>query len=70
MTAETDTLVKPDMVAMLQRTHVGKDLHGFLLPALEAVSNAMLGIESRFGDDARKLGKIDILMSGINDPRA
>jgi hypothetical protein len=34
--AETDTLVKPDMVAVLQRTHVSKDLHGFLLPTPRA----------------------------------
>ena len=69
MTAETDTLVKPDMVAVLQRTHVSKDLHGFLLPTLEAVSNAMHGIEARFGDDARKQGTIEIAMSSINDPQ-
>lgn len=69
MTAETDTLVKPDMVAVLQRTHVSKDLHGFLLPTLEAVSNAMHGIEARFGDEARKHGTIDIAISNINDPQ-
>ena len=69
MTAETDTLVKPDMVAVLQRTHVSKDLHGFLLPTLEAVSNAMHGIEARFGEDARKSGMIDIAISSINDPQ-
>ena len=69
MTAENDTLVKPDMVAVLQRTHVSKDLHGFLLPTLEAVSNAMHGIEARFGDDARKQGTIEIAMSSINDPQ-
>ncbi len=69
MTVETDTLVKPDMVAVLQRTHVSKDLHGFLLPTLEAVSNAMHGIEARFGDDARKSGMIDIIISSINDPQ-
>jgi hypothetical protein len=68
VTAENDTLVKPDMVAVLQRTHVSKDLHGFLLPTLEAVSNAMHGIEARFGGDARKQGTIEIAMSSINDP--
>lgn len=68
MTAETDTLVKPDMVAVLQRTHVSKDLHGFLLPTLEAVSNAMHGIEARFGNDAGKQGTIEIAISSINDP--
>lgn len=69
MTAETDTLVKPDMVAVLQRTHVSKDLHGFLLPILEAVSNAMHGIEARFGNEARKDGTIAIAISHVNDPR-
>lgn len=64
----TDTLVKPDMVAVLERTHVSKDLHGFLLPTLEAVSNAMHGIEARFGDDARKSGKIEIKIDNVNDP--
>ncbi|MEI4540846.1 hypothetical protein WAC33_27645, partial [Klebsiella pneumoniae] len=59
----------PDMVAVLQRTHVSKDLHGFLLPTPEAVSNAMHGIEARFGDDARKQGTIEIAMSSINDPQ-
>lgn len=68
MTSETDTLVKPDMVAVLERTHVGKDLHGFLLPMLEAVSNAMHGIEARFPDTARQDGKIEIAISDINDP--
>ena len=69
MTAETDTLVKPDMVAVLERTHVSKDLHGFLLPVLEAVSNAMHGIEARFGDDAREQGTVEIAITNINDPR-
>ena len=69
MTTETDTLVKPDMAAVLSRTHVSKDLHGFLLPTLEAVSNAMHGIEARFGDDAREQGTIEISMSSINDPQ-
>ena len=69
MTAETDTLIKPDMVAVLERTHVSKDLHGFLLPILEAVSNAMHGIEARFGDDARRDGTIAIRVFHVNDSR-
>lgn len=68
MATETDTLVKPDMVAVLERTHVSKDLHGFLLPTLEAVSNAMHGIEARYGDTARQDGKIEIAISNVNDP--
>jgi hypothetical protein len=68
MPNETDTLVKPDMVAVLERTHVSKDLHGFLLPTLEAVSNAMHGIEARFPETARQDGKVEIAISDINDP--
>lgn len=69
MTNETDTLVEPDMMAVLERTHVTKDLHGFLLPVLEAVSNALHGIEARFGDKARIEGRIEILISNVNDPK-
>lgn len=68
-TQESDTLVKPDMVAVLERTHIAKDLHGFLLPTLEAVSNAMHGIEARFGKEARKNGKIHIQINNINNSR-
>lgn len=64
----TDTLVKPDMVAVLSRTHLGNDLHSFLLPTLEAVSNAMHGIETQFGDDARLKGKIEIAIANLTDP--
>ena len=68
MATETDTLVKPDMVAILERTHVSKDLHGFLLPLLEAVSNAMHGIEARFPESAAVDGKVEITISNLNDP--
>lgn len=64
----TDTLVKPDMVAVLSRTHVGADLHGFLLPILEAVSNAMHGIETRFNERASLDGHVDIAFTNANDP--
>jgi hypothetical protein len=65
----TDTLVKPDMEAVLSRTHIGADLHGFLLPTLEAVSNAMHGIEARFGEDRAQIdGKVEITISDANDP--
>lgn len=64
----TDTLVKPDMQAVLSRTHIGTDLHGFLLPTLEAVSNAMHGIEARFGDSAKVEGKVEIVITEANDP--
>lgn len=67
-TVKTDTLVKPDMVAVLSRTHVGIDLHGFLLPVLEAVSNAMHGIEARLSEKASTDGRIDISFSDATDP--
>lgn len=66
---QTDTLVKPDMKAVLSRTHIGADLHGFLLPTLEAVSNAIHGIEVRFGEAAvAASGKIEIQIDSTNDP--
>lgn len=59
MTHETtDSLVKPDMEAVLERTHVATDLHEFLLPVFEAISNAMDGIETRFGDQAASRGEV------------
>lgn len=66
--AVTDTLVKPDMQAVLSRTHIGTDLHAFLLPTLEAVSNAMHGIEARFGDSAKVDGKVELVITNANDP--
>jgi Histidine kinase-, DNA gyrase B-, and HSP90-like ATPase len=68
MTDNTDTLVKPDMQAVLSRTHIGSDLHSFLLPTLEAVSNSMHGIEARFGEEASKNGLIEIVITDANDP--
>lgn len=49
----TDTLLKPDMLAVLSRTHLQVSLHGFLLPIFEAISNAMHSIEEAFLDRAR-----------------
>lgn len=40
-----------------------------LQPLFEAVSNAMFGIEDRYGDDVAK-GRIDITVSKLADPRA
>lgn len=68
MVENTDTLVKPDMQAVLARTHIGNDLHSFLLPTLEAVSNAMHGIEARFGDKAASEGTIEIVITDANNP--
>jgi hypothetical protein len=63
-----DALVKPDMIAVLSRTHIGNDLHSFLLPVLEAVSNSMHGIEARFPETAARDGKIDIVFTNPKDP--
>jgi sensor histidine kinase regulating citrate/malate metabolism len=65
---KTDTLVKPDMQAVLSRTHLANNLHGFLLPIFESISNAMDGIESRFGEAAANKGEIKIKFSKPNDP--
>ncbi|MCB2062411.1 MAG: sensor histidine kinase [Novosphingobium sp.] len=65
---QTDTLIKPDMEAVLERTHIASDLHGFLLPILEAVSNAMHSIEARFEDDAEARGEVEISIANLNDP--
>ncbi len=65
---KTDVLVKPDMVAVLSRTHLANNLHGFLLPIFEAISNAMDGIEHRFGEDAQQKGEIKIKFFEPNNP--
>jgi len=65
---QTDTLIKPDMKAVLERTHISFDLHGFLLPILEAISNAMHGIEARFGAEAEEKGKVQISIANLNQP--
>ena len=64
----TDTLIKPDMRAVLARTHIGIDLHSFLLPILEAISNSIHGIEARFKEASSTNGKIDIIFSDVNSP--
>lgn len=65
---KTDTLVKPDMQAVLARTHLAYDLHGFLLPIFEAISNAMDGISARFGDSAASNGRVSIRFQNARDP--
>ena len=66
--SERDTLVKPDMQAVLARTYVSGDLHGFLLPILEAISNSMHSIEARFGTKSSIEGRIDIFFQNPTDP--
>ena len=69
VTTKTDELVKPDMQAVLSRTHLSNTLHDFLLPVFEAVSNAMHGIEAKFGEkEASERGKITIRFENANNP--
>ncbi len=55
---QTDTLLKPDMTAVLSRTHLQTNTHGFLLPIFEAISNAMHGVEEHFSDEAETRGVV------------
>jgi len=66
----TDTLLKPDMLAVLSRTHLQTTLHGFLLPILEAISNAMHGIEEAFVDraNAEKNGVVTVEFKDWTNP--
>jgi hypothetical protein len=67
--AKTDELIKPDMQAVLSRTHLSLTLHDFLLPVFEAVSNAMHGIEAKYGEEtASNVGRISITFLNPNDP--
>lgn len=65
-------LLKPDMVAVLKRTHLAHDRHGMLLPVLEAVTNAMDGIEFRFQDEsaARDHGAITVHFKNAANPHS
>lgn len=63
-----EALEKPDMQAVLSRTHITFDLHGFLLPVLEAISNAMDGIHELFGDRAKDKGDIRITFKNPTNP--
>lgn len=57
------------MRAVLSRTHLATNPQDFLLPIFEAVSNAMHGIEAKFGEhDAGRKGEIRIHFSKPNDP--
>jgi hypothetical protein len=67
-TLKVDELVKPDMRAVLARTHLLPNLHDLLLPTFEAISNAMHGIEARFGADAGSSGTVFVHLTHQNDP--
>lgn len=65
---KSESLVKPDMEAVLSRTHLAHDLHSFLLPVLESVSNAIHAIEERYNDEASKKGSVEIKFANATDP--
>lgn len=67
-TTAADALIKPDMLAVLERTNLSVNIHGFLLPVFEALSNSLDGIEHRFGEQASRKGKIAIKFQNLNDP--
>lgn len=62
-----DALRKPDMPAVIARTHISGDIHGFLLPVFEAISNAIHGVEQRFSDQSMMSGCVDIMFAGISN---
>ncbi|MGX5803145.1 hypothetical protein ACWGS9_18080 [Bradyrhizobium sp. Arg314] len=64
----SDELLKPDMQAVLSRTYLGYDLHSFLLPVLEAISNGMHGIEAKFKGRAAEQGLVQVNFSHSADP--
>ena len=66
----TDTLLKPDMLAVLSRTHLQSTLHGFLLPICDSISNAMHGIEEACVDTstAERQGVITVKFRDWTNP--
>lgn len=64
---QTEALIKPDMRAVLARTHLSINSHGFMLPIFEALSNSFDGIEQRFGEDATSKGKIEIRFDNVGN---
>lgn len=65
---EADELIKPDMQAVISRTHLALKLHDFLLPTFEAVSNAMHAIEALHSENAGREGSIHIRFFNPNNP--
>ena len=63
-----EPLNKPDMQAVLERTHLSQDAHNFLLPVLEAVSNALHGIEAQKEVDGTLAGKVQVHFQNLNKP--
>lgn len=65
---KADPLVKPDMRAVLERTHLAKTTHNLLLPVIEAISNAIHSIEERFQNKAQRKGVISVHFTNLLDP--
>lgn len=55
--SKTDELIKSDMQAVLSRTHLSITLYDFLVRIFETVSNAMHGIQAKFGEKDASEGK-------------
>jgi anti-sigma regulatory factor (Ser/Thr protein kinase) len=64
----SDSLIKPDMPAVLERFHLALNENGFLLPLFEALSNAVDGVDARFDAFASVKGQIAIRFEHLNDP--
>ena len=67
--SQTEPLIKPDMRAVLARTHLSVNSHGFMLPIFEALSNSFDSIEQRFADDSTKDGRILIRFDNVGDSK-
>lgn len=65
---KSEALRKPDMPAVIERTHISDDLHGLLLPLFEAISNAIHGIEQRFTESSATSGSIRIKFRNHDSP--
>jgi hypothetical protein len=65
---EAEALHKPDMPAVIERTHLTYELRGALLPIFEAISNAIHGVEQRFKEDASRQGRVIVRFQNASDP--
>lgn len=61
-------LNKPDMVAVLNRTKIGKSLDDLLIPVYECISNSIHAMEDRLDFDKVADGMIDISIELGDDP--
>lgn len=61
----SDTFVKPDMTAILERFHLPVNEIGFLLSVFKVLSNAAEGIEMRHGPFAAMKGHVSIRFENL-----